>query len=214
MSPGEEIAMSSRPSTADRAPVVGAELDPAEGSRPLRSDAKRNNGLLIDAARSAFAEEGGQVSMESIAKRAGVGIGTLYRHFPKRIDLVEAVYRTDIDGLVELAAELAASGEPWPALVAWLEGFVQYAQTKRTFLNELSEAFEKNPELKVVSRERLQEALASVLVRAQDAGEVRSDVGAADVMQLLGPMCTSPTLSHGQIDRLLLVVEDGLRQPT
>ena len=201
--------MTSRPSTVDREGAV--EGDRPEGSRPLRSDARRNYELLVVAARDAFAEEGGQASMEAIAKRAGVGIGTLYRHFPRRIDLVEAVYRTDVDGLVELAAELAAGDEPWPALVAWLDGFVQYAQTKRTFLNELSEAFEKNPELKVVSRERLQEALSSVLVSAQDAGEVRRDVGAADVLQLLGPMCTSPTLSDGQIGRLLLVVEDGLR---
>jgi AcrR family transcriptional regulator len=201
--------MSSRPSTADRQVVS----EPTPPVRPLRADAQRNYELLVDAARAVFSEEGGQASMEAIAKRAGVGIGTLYRHFPKRIDLVEAVYRTDVDGLVELAEELAASAEPWPALVAWLEGFVQYAQTKRTFLNELSEAFEKHPELKVVSRERLQDALASVLDRAQDVGDVRSDVHAADVMQLLGPMCTSPTLSEGQVDRLLRVVEDGLRQP-
>jgi AcrR family transcriptional regulator len=201
--------MSSRPPAVDH--PDGSEA--AVGVRPLRADAQRNYELLVDAARGVFAEEGGQASMEAIAKRAGVGIGTLYRHFPKRIDLVEAVYRTDVDGLVELAAELAASAEPWPALVAWLEGFVQYAQTKRTFLNELFEAFEKNPELKVASRERLQDALSSVLVRAQDVGVVRSDVHAADVMQLLGPMCTSPTLSDGQVERLLVVVEDGLRQP-
>ncbi len=205
--------MSSRPSTVGREGVADAERDGAGSARPLRSDARRNYELLVDAAREAFAEEGGQASMEAIAKRAGVGIGTLYRHFPKRIDLVEAVYRTDVDGLVELAAGLVASAEPWPALVAWLEGFVRYAQTKRTFLNELFEAFEKNPELKVVSRERLQDALSSVLVRAQEARAVRSDVTAADVMQLLGPMCTSPTLTDGQIDRLLLVVEDGLRPP-
>jgi AcrR family transcriptional regulator len=201
--------MSSRPSAVDHPDVSG----PAAGVRPLRADAQRNYELLVDAAKAVFAEEGGQASMEAIAKRAGLGIGTLYRHFPKRIDLVEAVYRTDVDGLVELAAELATSAEPWPALVAWLEGFVQYAQTKRTFLNELFEAFEKNPELKVLSRERLQDALSSVLVRAQDVGVVRGDVHAADVMQLLGPMCTSPTLSDGQVGRLLLVVEDGLRQP-
>jgi AcrR family transcriptional regulator len=204
----EGSAMSSRPSTADRQDH-GGEL--TEGARPLRADARRNYELLVAAARAVFTEEGGQASMEAIAKRAGVGIGTLYRHFPKRIDLVEAVYRTDVDDLVELAAALVASREPWPALVAWLEGFVRYAQTKKTFLTELFEAFEKNPELKVVSRERLQDALSSVLGRAQVAGEVRGDVHSADVMQLLGPMCTSPTLSDGQMDLLLRVVEDGLR---
>jgi len=197
--------MSSRQSTVDGDPT------PSATARPLRADAQRNYGLLVDAAREVFAEQGGGASMEAIAKRAGVGIGTLYRHFPKRIDVVEAVYRTDVDGLVELAGELVVDRPPWPALVGWLEGFVRYAQTKRTFLSELYEAFEKNPELKSASRERLHGALSSVLVRAQEAGEVRDDVEAADVIQLLGPMCSSPTLSDGQIERLLVVVEDGLR---
>jgi AcrR family transcriptional regulator len=199
--------MPSRPSTVEGTVEDGA----AGGVRPLRADARRNYELLVDAAREVFAEQGGDASMEAIAKRAGVGIGTLYRHFPKRIDVVEAVYRTDVDGLVDLAAELVVTREPWPALVEWLDAFVKYAQTKRTFLSELFEAFEKHPELKVVSRERLHGALSSVLVRAQAAGEVRDDVEAEDVLQLLGPMCTSPTLSDGQIERLLVVVEDGLR---
>jgi len=203
--------MAARQTTAD-------ETRPAEavsaGARPLRADAKRNYELLVGAAREVFAEQGSEASMEAIAKRAGVGIGTLYRHFPKRIDVVEAVYRTDVDGLVQLAAELVDERDPWPALVAWLEAFVKYAQTKRTFLSELYEAFEKNPQLKVASRERLHDALSSVLVRAQDARIVRRDVQAEDVMALLGPMCTSPTLSSDQMERLLVVVEDGLRTPS
>ncbi len=86
--------------------------------------------------------------MEAIARRAGVGVGTLYRHFPKRIDVVEAVYRTDVDNLVHTAEQVSADLEPWPAVVAFLEAFVRYAQGKRTFLNELREAFDKNPDLK------------------------------------------------------------------
>ncbi|HEV3212839.1 MAG TPA: TetR/AcrR family transcriptional regulator [Acidimicrobiales bacterium] len=208
--------MSSRRSTVEDPMREVADVTPDElaSARPLRADARRNYLLLVDAARAVFAEQGGDASMEAIAKRAGVGIGTLYRHFPKRIDVVEAVYRTDVDGLVDLASALVVDRAPWPALVAWLEGFVRYAQTKRTFLSELFEAFEKNPELKSVSRERLHDAMASVLVRAQASGDVREDVDASDVMQLLGPMCTSPTLSDGQIERLLAVVEDGLRAPT
>ena len=87
--------------------------------------------------------------MEAIAKEAGVGVGTLYRHFPKRIDVVEAVYRDDVDELVCTAEQAVADLEPWPAVVALLEAFVRYAQGKRTFLNELHEAFEKNPELRL-----------------------------------------------------------------
>ena len=206
--------MSSRPSTAQRPPAEPAAGASGATARPLRADAQRNYDLLVDAARAEFAEHGGQASMEAIAKRAGVGIGTLYRHFPRRIDLVEAVYRTDVDGLVGLATELTATLPPWEALVAWLDGFVEYAKTKRTFLNELSEAFEKNPGLRVASREHLHEGLSSVLGRAQAAGVVRLDVTAEDVLGLLGPMCTSPTLVPGQLERLLRVVEDGLRVPS
>jgi AcrR family transcriptional regulator len=205
--------MAARQTTADET-RPGEAASAGDGARPLRADARRNYELLVGAAREVFAEQGGEASMEAIAKRAGVGIGTLYRHFPKRIDVVEAVYRTDVDGLVQLAAALVEERDPWPALVAWLEAFVKYAQTKRTFLSELYEAFEKNPQLKVASRERLLDAMSSVLVRAQEARIVRRDIQAEDVMALLGPMCTSPTLSSDQMERLLVVVEDGLRAPS
>ena len=151
--------------------------------------------------------------MEAIAKQAGVGVGTLYRHFPRRIDIVEAVYRTDVDQLVRTAETAVAELEPWPALVAWLEAFVRYALGKRTFLNELHEAFEKNPQLRVASRERIDRAVSIVLRYAQQAGIVRTDVDGADLMQLVGPMCTSATLSEEQSARLLAMVLDGLRTP-
>ena len=124
-------------------------VDEAEVARPMRADAKRNYERLVAAARAVFAQEGGGASMEAIAKEAGVGIGTLYRHFPKRIDVVEAVYREDVDELTTVAESVTATMEPWPALVAWLEAFVRYASGKKRFLNELHEAFEKNPELRV-----------------------------------------------------------------
>jgi AcrR family transcriptional regulator len=149
--------------------------------------------------------------MDAIAKEAGVGVGTLYRHFPKRIDIVEAVYRTDVDELIATADHVVANLEPWAAVVAWLEAFVKYAQSKRTFLSELREAFEKDPQLKLASRERIEGAASKVLARAQAAGVVRSDVDGPDIMGLLGPMCTSATLAPDQLDRLLVVIEDGLR---
>ena len=181
-----------------------------DADRPMRADARRNYERLVAAAREVFTEQGGGASMEAIAKRAGVGVGTLYRHFPKRIDIVEAVYRTDVDQLMRLATDVADL-EPWEGLVEWLEGFLQYARGKRTFLNELYEAFEKNPELKVESRQRLEQAVGDVLARAQAAGEVRKDVDGADLMQLLGTMCMSATLTEEQGDRLLTVILDGLR---
>jgi AcrR family transcriptional regulator len=188
-------------------------LDQAEVARPMRADAKRNYERLVTAAREVFAQEGGGASMEAIAKEAGVGIGTLYRHFPRRIDVVEAVYREDVDELTTVAESVTAIMEPWPALVAWLEAFVRYASGKKRFLNELHEAFEKNPELRVASRERIVGALGLVLTPAQEAGVVRTDIDAPDLMQLLGSMCMSATLTPDQSARLLLMIEDGLRPP-
>jgi AcrR family transcriptional regulator len=188
-------------------------VDEAEVARPLRADAKRNYERLVTAARDVFAQEGGGASMEAIAKEAGVGIGTLYRHFPRRIDVVEAVYREDVDELTTVAESVTATMEPWPALVAWLEAFVRYASGKKRFLNELHEAFEKNPELRVASRERIVGALDLVLTPAQEAGMVRTDIDAPDLMQLLGSMCMSATLTPEQSGRLLVMIEDGLRPP-
>jgi AcrR family transcriptional regulator len=188
-------------------------VDEVEMARPMRADAQRNYDRLVTAARQVFAQEGGGASMESIAKEAGVGIGTLYRHFPKRIDVVEAVYREDVDELTTVAESVTATMEPWPALVAWLEAFVRYAMGKKRFLNELHEAFEKNPELRSASRERIVSALGLVLTPAQEAGLVRTDIDAPDLMQLLGSMCMSATLTSDQSGRLLLMIQDGLRPP-
>lgn len=179
--------------------------------RAMRADAQRNYDRLVAAARDVFAAEGEGASMEAVARKAEVGVGTLYRHFPKRIDLVEAVYTTDVDELVQAAEEAVSTLGPWDAVVAFLEAFVRYAQSKRTFLNELREAFEAHPDLKLASRERIDAATDLVIRRAQEAGVVRNDVEGADVTQLLGPMCTSPTITRDQTTRLLPMILDGLR---
>ena len=181
--------------------------------RPQRADARRNYERLVEAARKVFAEQGGGASMEAIAKQAGVGVGTLYRHFPKRIDVVEAVWRDDVDVLVGSVDGGLAELEPWAALEAWLRAYVDYGRAKRVFLSELHEAFEKNPDMKVASRERVISAAGRVLKRAQDAGVARVDIDGDDLMQLVSPMCTSPTLEPGQGDRLIAMVLDGLRLP-
>ena len=190
----------------------GVDLGP-DPARPMRADARRNYELLVTAARHVFNEQGGEASMDAIAKEAGVGIGTLYRHFPKRINVVEAVYKTDVDRLVATANEVVDTMEPWEALVSWLEAFVDYASTKRNFLTELHEAFEKAPELRVASRERIEGALGIVLEHAQSAGVVRQDLDGPDLMQLLGSMCMSATLTGDQSKRLLVMILDGLRPP-
>jgi AcrR family transcriptional regulator len=195
-------------------PGTGGQPEQEDVVRPMRADARRNNERLVAVARDVFAREGGGASMEAIAREAGVGVGTLYRHFPKRIDLVEAVYRTDVDTLVETAEQVVTDLEPWPAVVAFLEAFVRYAQGKRTFLNELREAFDKNPDLRLDMLERVQQAMQLVIGRAQDAGVIRTDVSGPDLMQLVGPMCTNSTLSEEQSTRLLSMILDGLRKPS
>jgi AcrR family transcriptional regulator len=188
-----------------------ASIDEERGARPMRADARRNYDHLVVAARKVFAEQGGGASMEAIAKEAGVGVGTLYRHFPKRIDIVEAVYRDDVDALVSLAERSMTDREPWDAVEGWLRAYVAYGRSKRTFLNELHEAFEKNPDLKPASRDRIFDACERVLCRAQDAGAARRDIDGTDLMQLLSPMCMNSTLTPGQGERLLAMVLDGLR---
>ncbi|MGH9170014.1 MAG: TetR/AcrR family transcriptional regulator [Acidimicrobiales bacterium] len=179
--------------------------------RPMRADARRNNERLLDAARKVFADQGSATSMETIAKQAGVGVGTLYRHFPKRIDIVEAVYRDDVDALVGLAEGGLSRIEPWDALERFLRAYVDHARAKRTFLNELHEAFDKNPELKSISRDRVWKSCNQILRRAQEAGVARTDITGEDLMQLIGPMCINATLTPEQADRVLPLVLDGLR---
>jgi AcrR family transcriptional regulator len=191
--------------------MSGVSSGQAAATRSMRADARRNFGRLIEAAREVFAARGSEASMEEIARTADVGVGTLYRHFPRRIDLVEAVYREDVDGLVASASELVQTHEPWEALVAWLDAFVRYAQAKRTFLTELHEAFEKNPDLAVQLRERITVAAGTVLRGAQASGAARPDIDHSDVMQLVGGMCMARNASLAQNQRLLSFVLDGIR---
>ena len=196
--------MASKQTTVEAAPAS------TEAERPMRADARRNYQRLLEAGREVLTERGSEASMEEIARRADVGVGTLYRHFPRRIDLVEAVYREDVDGLVELARTVNEKPDPWQGLVEWLIGFVKYGQSKRVFLTELHEAFEKNPDLALSSREKIGTAVSSVLRRAQQAGVARTDIDQADLMQLVGGMCMARNASFAQNERLLRLVLDGI----
>jgi AcrR family transcriptional regulator len=191
--------------------TAGSDLPEMTG-RPMRADARRNYERLVVAAREVFAREGGGASMEAVARQAGVGVGTLYRHFPNRIDIVEAVYRGDVDRLVQTSEQVSIDLEPWEALVAFLEAFVQYAQGKRTFLNELREAYDKRPDLKLDMMDRVHRAMDLVVNNAQQAGVIRTDVDGSDLMQLISPMCTNATLTEDQSMRLLGMILDGLHK--
>jgi AcrR family transcriptional regulator len=182
-----------------------------DGERPKRADARRNRELLVAAARAVFSDQGAGAPMEAIAKEAGVGVGTLYRHFPHRLDLVEAVYESDVEELASTARRVIEELEPGSAVDAFFDAFVRYAQTKQALLGELQQAFEKRPELRSHCRELIESSFDLVIERAKQAGAIRPDVSGSDVMQLVAPVCTNSSLGAGESERLVRMILDGLR---
>ena len=182
-----------------------------EVERPKRADARRNRELLIEAARTVFSAQGAGAPMEAIAKQAGVGVGTLYRHFPNRLDLVEAVYESDVQELAATAQRVVAELEPGPAVDAFFDAFVRYAQTKQALLGELQQSFEKHPDLRSRCREQIESSFDMVIEHAKQAGAIRNDISGSDVMQLTAPVCTNSSISAEQSQRLIGMILDGLR---
>ena len=181
-------------------------------TRSLRADAQRNRDKLLAAATRAFAEEGEDVPLEAIATRAGVGIGTLYRHFPTRGDLIEAVYVEEVETLCRSADDLR-DAEPWDALVGWLRGFVAYVATKQVLAEELFAA-NRDAEVFKSCRVAFYGAGEPLLKRAQDAGAVRPDVSIDEVLPMVGGIAKIQTADADGIDRILSVALDGLRYRT
>jgi AcrR family transcriptional regulator len=179
-------------------------------SRPKRADARRNYDQLIAAAREAFREKDRSASLEDIARRAGVGIGTLYRHFPTRSDLIEAVYVEEVEGLARSAEDVAGL-EPWDALVKWLHGFVGYIATKQALADELFAIAEHNVEVFANCRAALNTAGEPLLKRAQDAGVVRTDATIQDVIRMVAGIAKMPSAEPGEVERVLDMALDGLR---
>ena len=179
----------------------------------LRADAARNRARLVEAARELFLSTPpeAEVSLEQVAKAAGVGIGTLYRHFPTRLDLLEAVYREEVDGLQQAAERLAPAHPPFEALERWLEFFVDYAATKKHIFQELVEATGRDSELLTHSRQVMNDSAERLLTAAQETGEIRRDVDTADVLRLVGGCTMMPNFDRAQTLRILKVVMDGLR---
>jgi AcrR family transcriptional regulator len=185
---------------------------PALSRRPKRADARRNYDQLIAAAREAFTERDRSASLEDIARRAGVGIGTLYRHFPTRGDLIEAVYVEEVETLCRAADDLR-DAEPWDALVGWLHGFVAYVATKQALAEELFAA-DRDAEVFKSCRVAFYGAGEPLLKRAQDAGAVRPDVSVDEVLQMVGGIAKIQGADPAGIDRILSVALDGLRYRT
>jgi AcrR family transcriptional regulator len=178
--------------------------------RPKRADARRNYEKLLTAAREAFAEGGEATSLESIAERAGVGIGTLYRNFPNRQALVEALYVDEVEEVCRTAAELE-SADPWEALNSWLQRVVSYVATKQALIAELVNYLDTDAELFQACRTYLYSAGEPLLLRAQEAGVVRPDVAIGEVIQLVVGIAKVPSADPAQTEHVLRVALDGLR---
>jgi AcrR family transcriptional regulator len=179
-------------------------------ARPKRADARRNYAKVVAAAREAFAEGGTATSLEEIARRSQVGIGTLYRHFPNRQALLEAVYVDEVEGLCRSAADLAEL-PPWEAFVGWLHRFVGYLATKQALAQELLNYVDRDAELFQSCRTALWAAGGPLLERAQQAHAVRADTDLSEVIQMVGGIAKIPSSEPGQIDHILDIALDGLR---
>jgi AcrR family transcriptional regulator len=180
---------------------------------PKRADARRNFEKLLVAGRDVFRESGASAPLEDVAERAGVGIGTLYRHFPTRQALLEAVFLDEVEALARAADELAAL-PPWEALVEWLGRYVAFAATKRVLTEALLEVSE-TAEVLTACRGAIAGAGSALLDRAQAAGVVRPDVILMDVLKMVGGIALMPTTDPNEKERMLRLALDGLRyQPT
>ncbi|MEA2483489.1 MAG: hypothetical protein QOC55_1436 [Thermoleophilaceae bacterium] len=179
-------------------------------TRPKRADARRNYEKVLAAAREAFAEGGESTALEEIARRAGVGIGTLYRHFPSRQALVEALYLDEVEEVCRSAAELDG-GDPWEALNGWFERFIGYLATKRALAHELLNYLDQDASVFQASRASLFAAGEPLLTRAQEAGVVRQDVTIAEVIQMVVGIGKIPAADPAQTEHILRIALDGLR---
>ncbi|MFF1820880.1 TetR/AcrR family transcriptional regulator [Kribbella sp. NPDC058245] len=174
--------------------------------RPQRADARRNFDALLTAARDAFATRGVEASLEEIARQAGVGIGTLYRNFPTRQDLLNAVYFGEIEELC-IAAEDVADLPPWEALTSWLQRFVAYVATKRAIWESLNRDTDSFRE----ARAAMYAAGTPLFERAQAAGEARTDVSFDDLLRMVNGLTGAGFVDDAQRDRVLQIALDGVR---
>lgn len=185
-------------------------VDQALPRRPKRADARRNYDKVLAAAREAFAERGDSTSLEEIARRAEVGIGTLYRNFPNRQALLEAVYVDEVETLCRSAAELD-SLPPWDAFAAWVQRLVGYLATKQALAHELLEYLDRDAPLFKTCRASLMTAGQPLLERAQQAQAVRADTSLWDIIQMVGGIAKIPGAEPEQIQHILAIALDGLR---
>jgi AcrR family transcriptional regulator len=184
-----------------------------KSARNQRADAVRNHERVLEAAKAVFSAGGAEASLEAVARTAGVGIGTLYRHFPTREALFEAVYRREVQQLADLAERLKQETQPLDALRHWMRSIVKFVATKKGMSAALALAAYKNSELFSYSFDQLTRAVGGLLDRAVAAGEIRNDINAEDLLRALVGMCYMHDQPGWQTSvlRLVDVFIDGLR---
>lgn len=187
---------------------------PERTPRRLRADAQRNIGSLLAAAKAVFGTSGVDAPAKEIADLAGVGVGTLYRHFPQRSDLVKAVLQHEIDACADAAPALAAVHEPGTALANWLHRYTEFLATKRGFATALHSGDPAFDALPGYFYQRLEPALGSLLDAAAAAGEIRADISAGDLLRAVALLCI-PVSDEGiaYSRRMVALLIDGLRYP-
>jgi AcrR family transcriptional regulator len=178
--------------------------------KPKRADARRNYDKVVAAAREAFGERGSSTSLEEIARRADVGIGTLYRNFPNRQSLLEAVYVDEVEQVAKTAGEVEGL-EPWEALSGWLHRLVGYLITKHALVAEMLDYMGRDAPLFMSCRATLFVAGEPLLARAQEAGVVRPDVELSEIIMLVGGIAKIPASDPAQTERMVEIALDGLR---
>jgi len=201
--------------TEETAPGEASLAGPDDGERPprrVRADAQRNIGSLLEAAKAVFATSGVDAPAKEIADLAGVGVGTLYRHFPQRSDLVKAVFQRGVDACAGAAPALAAGYEPGEALARWLHRYTEFVATKRGLaaaLHSGDPAFDALPDYFM---QRLAPALGSLLEAAIASGEIRGGVSARELLYAVANLCL-PVADEGvpYSQRMVALLIDGLR---
>jgi AcrR family transcriptional regulator len=176
----------------------------------LRADARQNHARLVVAATQAFAEKGADAPLEDVARRAGVGIGTLYRHFPTRLDLQAAVFRSQVESICGQGQALLADTPPGAAFVGWLRSLAAYFAAKRGLSKVVMYGLGKDSEMLRACSTAMRDTTERLLTKAQEAGAVRPDVAAIDILRLMHGIAITTEASPEQGDHLLSIMLDGL----
>lgn len=207
----ETVKMSKSPHTSDDATYSAAMDAPAPAPR-LRADARKNEEAILEAAKHVFASSGVDAPIREIAGKAGVGLGTLYRRFPTRADLIAAVFRREVDVCADAALTLSADSNPLDALSKWLMHYTGFLATKQGLAAALRSGDATFATLPEYFRQRFEPALARLLAAAADAGEVRNDIAPFDLLRAIGNLSVSSSddgIRH--TERMIRLLIDGLR---